>query len=189
MSFSELIARTRSYRRFDGAVSVSRETLCEILADARLASSAANLQPLRYLPVTERADADFITAHAKWAAYLTDWSGPREEERPPAWILLLSEKEKKQPLIDVGIAAETILLSATSRGLGGCMFLSFDEDALREHLAIGEEMRIELAVAVGRPCEEVRIVEATDSIRYYREGDAHIVPKRPLRDLLYTPKK
>ena len=187
----ELIEKTRSYRRFDNTAPLSRETLLDILDAARLTPSGANLQSIRYLPVTEPSEVAFVTANAKWAAYLTDWDGPSEEEAPTAWVLLLSPADKPAPQFDLGITAETILLSATALGYGGCIFLSIDRPALAEKLGIGDEMRIDLAIALGKPSETVLLTEIRegDDIRYYRdEHDRHVVPKLSLSDRLYKRK-
>ena len=188
MEIRELIEKTRSYRRFDNTAPLSRETLLEILDAARLTPSGANLQSIRFRVVTEPSEVDFVTANAKWAAYLTDWSGPSRHEAPTAWVLLLSPAEQPAPQIDLGITAQTILLTATALGYGGCMFLSIDRPKLAEQLNIREEMRIDLAIALGKPAETVILSEVGEdgSIRYYRdEADRHVVPKLSLSDRLY----
>ena len=160
----------------------------QILDAARLTPSGANLQSIRFLAVTDPVEVDFVTKSAKWAAYLTDWQGPTEDEAPTAWVLLLSPAEKAAPSIDLGITAEALLLSATALGYGGCMFLSIDRGAIAERLGIGDGMRIDLAVALGVPAEEVVIREITDGddLRYYRdENGRHVVPKLSLKDRLY----
>lgn len=184
----ELIEKTRSYRRFDQSTPLSREVLLDILDASRLTPSGANLQSIRFLPVTDPDEVGFLTAHARWAAYLADWQGPSKDEAPTAWVLLLSPADTPSPGIDLGITAQTILLCATSLGYGGCMFLSIDRPRIAERLGINGNMRIDLAVALGKPAETVRIKEAGrgEDLRYYRdELDRHIVPKLSLADRLY----
>ena len=188
MEIRELIEKTRSYRRFDKTTPLSRETLLEILDASRLTPSGANLQSIRFLAVSEPDEVDFVTAHAKWAAYLTDWQGPSKDEGPTAWVLLLSPSDKPAPQFDLGITAQTILLSATSIGFGGCMFLSIEREALAEKFSVDGSMRIDLAIALGKPAETVllREIRAGDDIRYYRDdSDRHVVPKLSLSDRLY----
>lgn len=115
----ELIEKTRSYRRFDQSTPLPREVLLDILDAARLTPSGANLQSIRYLPVTLPDEVAFVTENAKWAAYLSDWQGPSKKEAPTAWVLLLSPADAPAPGIDLGITAQTILLTATSLGYGG----------------------------------------------------------------------
>lgn len=44
----ELVAKSRSYRRFDEAVKISRQTLVGLVDLARLSPSGANMQPLKF---------------------------------------------------------------------------------------------------------------------------------------------
>ena len=68
-----------------------------------------------------------------WAGYLSDWSGPAEGERPAAYIVILGDTELRKDFgCDHGIAAQSIMLGATERGLGGCMIGSIDRSELRQ---------------------------------------------------------
>ena len=189
--FLDLIARARSYRRFDASCTIDDATVRTLLDAARLTPSGANRQSIRYFPITDSDGAAFMRAHSKWAAYLKDWDGPSESESPSAWILLLSPTELEAPKIDLGITAEATVLAATAAGLGACIFLSIERDAIAARFGIGKEMRIDLAIAIGKPAETVRISEVRDGdIRYYRDSDGtHIVPKRSLDELIYRPAK
>ena len=90
-------------------------------------------------------------------------------------------------LFDHGIAAQTMLLGATERGLGGCMIASVDRDALGEQFPIPDGFDIVLVIALGKPAEEVVLEDTVspDQIEYYRDAEGvHHVPKRPLDDLI-----
>ena len=117
MNIKQLIEKTRSYRRFDGNHPVSKETLVSLVDLARLSASGANRQPLKYILVNEPAErADVYTCLA-WAGYLTTWEGPDPGERPTAYIVILGDKEISDSFgIDHGIAAQSIMLGATSEG-------------------------------------------------------------------------
>jgi nitroreductase len=184
----ELIRRNRSYRRFDGTVPVTLETLTGLVALARLSPSAANAQPLRFLLSADPAGNARIFPHTAWAGYLADWPGPAEGERPTAWILILGDREvRKEFGCDHGIAAQSILLGATERGLGGCIIASLNRPALASELELDDRYEILLALALGRPVEEVVVEEAPPGgdIRYWRdERGVHHVPKRPLEELI-----
>ena len=187
--FLDLIARARSYRRFDASYRIDEGAVRELLMAARLTPSGANRQSIRYLPVTDEAGCAFLRAHSRWAAYLADWGGPDEGECPTAWLLLLSPADADSPRIDLGIAAEAINLAAAAKGLGACIFLSIEREEIARRFGIGTEMRLELAIALGKPSETVLIADAVDGdIRYFRDGKGrHIVPKRSLDELIYRP--
>ncbi len=155
---------------------------------ARLSPSAANRQPLRYI-LSWRPDKNaLIFKHLAWAAYLADWPGPGEGERPSAYIIVLNDTAISKSIdCDHGIAAQTILLGAVEQGLGGCMLAAIQKEGLRADLKIPEQYDILLALALGKPRETITIetVGSEGDIRYWRDGAAvHHVPKRSLDDLI-----
>ena len=180
-----LIEKCRSYRRFDTTKPISRETLESFIKSARVTSSGANRQKMRFSLYTEKDVCDRIFPTLKFAAYLTEWKGPTPEERPVAYIVISSDTELNGSLgIDLGICAEAIALTAAEIGIGNCMFGSFDKANIRE--LIGEENLPHIVMAFGYPSETVLIEESKDSnTKYYRdEDDRHIVPKLPLDTLI-----
>jgi nitroreductase len=188
MSIRELVLKNRSYRRFHQDHSLDRGALRELVDLARLSSSGANLQSLKYLLSTEPEQNARIFATLGWAGYLTGWDGPEEGERPSGYIVVLFDQSiGKTPFWDHGIAAQSILLGAAERGLGGCMFGNIRKDELRNSLGIGEQLEILLVIALGKPKEEVRLVQLglDGDIKYYRDADGvHHVPKRSLDDII-----
>lgn len=184
----ELIHKTRSYRRFHQETAVELETLRELVDLARLSASGANLQPLKYILACEPDNNARIFPLLKWAGYLQDWDGPAEGERPAAYIVILNDTDiRKDAGVDHGIAAQSIMLGATEKGLGGCMIASIDRPALRETLEIPERYKILLVLALGAPKETVAIdaLGPEGDIRYYRDAaGVHHVPKRSLEDLI-----
>ena len=154
----ELIRKNRSFRRFHEEEQVETETLMELVNLARLSASAGNKQPLKYILVNEPAEASDVFVCLRWAAYLKDWSGPREGQRPPAYIVVLGDtKISKDFHCDHGIAAQSILLGAVDRGLGGCIVGSIDREGLGEALSIKKQYEILLVIALGRPMEVVML--------------------------------
>lgn len=184
----ELVVKNRSIRRFDSSRAVSIHTLRELIDLARLSATGANRQPLRFIPVCEPEWVEKVFPALSWAAYLRDWPGPAEGERPAAYIVILQDTEiNKNPGVDHGIAAQSMLLGAVERGLGGCMIASIQRDDLRAALGIPARYDILLVVALGAPAEQVQIepLGADGDIRYYRTPDGvHHVPKRALSDLI-----
>ncbi len=184
----ELIRRNRSCRRFHQDEEVSLETLKWLVNLARLSPSAGNLQPLRYILSNEPGKNGKIFSCLAWAAYLKDWPGPSEGERPPAYIVILGDSEVCINFwCDHGIAAEAILLGAREKGLAGCILGSIDRKKLRDLLEIPERYEILLVLAIGRPKEEAVIEEMSggESIKYWRDDrGVHHVPKRRLEDII-----
>lgn len=185
---AELIQGNRSYRRFFQDAAISTDTLTWLVNLARLSASAANLQPLKYVLANDPKQNEAIFSCLAWAGYLKDWPGPAPGERPSAYIVILHDQEvAKEVGCDHGIAAQSILLGAREKGLGGCIVGSIKKDLLRQLLNIPGRYEILLVMALGRPRETVVLEEAGpgDSIRYWRDQDGvHHVPKRRLEDII-----
>ena len=136
------------------------------------------------IAVTEKSEVLTLTKEVKWAGYLSDWDGPADSEAPAAYLILLSPESTGVSQIDVGIAAETILLAAAEAGVGGCMILNFPREALTERYKLASNYKIELVISLGVPAEKVEIETMKEgNVRYYRdENDVHHVPKRALSE-------
>jgi len=188
MAIKELVFKNRSYRRYHQDVPVSLDTLKELVDLGRLSASAMNLQPLKYILSNEPARNAVIFAHIGWAAYLKDWPGPADGERPSAYIIMLGDTEIiKHVEWDHGIAAQSILLGATEKGLGGCMIATIRRNDLAHALDISPRYEILLVIAIGKPKEQV-VIDALGQdgvMKYWRDNEGvHHVPKRALRDII-----
>jgi len=184
----DLIRNNRSYRRFWQQVPIEAETLRELVDLARLSASAGNMQPLRYILSCDPEKNALIFPSLAWARYIENWPGPPEGERPSAYIIVLEDKQGDHPLhCDHGIAAQSILLGATERGLGGCIIGAINKLNLRNVLSIPVRYDILLVIALGKPKENVvvEMLQPEGSIKYWRDGEGvHHVPKRSLDDII-----
>lgn len=185
---TDLIQQNRSCRRFDQTHTVAMEVLKELADLARLSASAANRQPLKYVLASRPQTNDQIFACLTWAAYLKDWSGPRDGERPSAYILILGDSAiSKEINCDHGIAAQSILLGAREKGLAGCIFGTVNRKKLMGILDLPSKYKILLVLAIGKPKEQA-VIEAVGpdgNIRYWRDAaEVHHVPKRKLADII-----
>ena len=187
MDFENLVLKTRSYRRFDQGTRIDRGELVRLVNLARQTASGANRQPLKYLIYHDVEDCNSLFHYTNWAAYLTDWKGPDIGERPTAYIIMVGDTDiTKQFGVDPGIAAQTIMLGATEKGLGGCMIASFKKREIGEFTHLGERYEILLVLALGKPVEKVVIEDVRDNdIKYWRDSSGlHHVPKRSLDDII-----
>ncbi len=188
MSLEDLLERTRSFRRFRQEPAVDERTLLDLVALTRLCASAANRQPLKYLISWDPEHNATIFAHLRWAAALKDWPGPAPDERPTGYIVMLGDHRiAKEFYCDHGIAAQTILLAATERGLGGCMIASIDRDGLARKLNLPTYFEILLVLALGTPGETIVLEHGRSPVPvpYWRDAaGVHHVPKRPLEELI-----
>jgi nitroreductase len=184
----ELVRKNRSYRRFQQDVPIKLETLKELVDLGRLSASAMNIQPLKYFLSCEPKKNATIFLNLGWAAYLKDWKGPEEGERPSAYIIVLLDTEiSRNAGCDHGIAAQSILLGATEKGLGGCMIATVNRKELSRELGIEPRYEILLVIALGRPKEKVVIekMKPDGDVKYWRDSQGiHHVPKRALNDII-----
>lgn len=187
----EIIARTRTFRRFVEKEAINTATLHELIDLARLGGSARNGQPWQYMIANSPKICERIFPYLGWAKYLTDWNGPIEGERPSAYILCLLNKNRlkgpeSEAQFDLGVASQNLLLGAMEKRIGGCRIGAFNAQ-LASLFKLPDHLRLSLVIALGKPRETVIVEECIDEddVRYWRdEQGVHHVPKRSLKSCL-----
>jgi nitroreductase len=184
----ELVKKNRSYRRFVESEAIEMDTMRELIELARFSATGGNQQPIKFMVSCDPEQNGRIFPTIAWAASLKDWNGPVEGERPTGYVIILGDTEISKGFgVNHGIAAQSILLGAVEKGLGGCMIGSISRDRLRKELEISERYEILLIVALGTPGEKVVLEDAEPGgeVTYYRDDeDVHHVPKRTLDELI-----
>ena len=123
--YNAILAR-RSIRRFKQQP-IDKELLIKFVDAARIAPSAANLQPLEYIVVNDKKVCEEIFDTIAWAAYIKPTWAPSEEERPTAYIIILTKDiDNKWYTRDVGLASENIVLMTESENIGSCILCSIN---------------------------------------------------------------
>ncbi len=181
---TELLKKTRSYRSFDNSHNVSKETLLSLVENVRYTASTRNAQALRFALCYEKETCAQLLALTKWAGALPAIQLPPKGHEPAAYIVICADADIFTR--DVGIAAQTIMLSATEAGLGGCMIGSYDSQKVARLLSIPEPLTPRLILALGKPDETVVIEDARDGqLTYYRDDqNVHHVPKLSAKDMI-----
>jgi nitroreductase len=140
MDVFEAIKIRKSVRAYDSRL-IPNEILLRILEAGRLAPSAGNIQPWHFVVVSDGEKRKRL-AHARYAKFLAESPvvivGCGDQKASPRWYM-----------IDVTIALEHIVLTATNEGLGTCWIGSFNEDEIREMLKIPENFRVVALLAIG----------------------------------------
>ena len=188
---TDLVLKNRSYRGYNKSRKVTKEELMELVDIARLCPSSANIQPLCYYLAWEPDEVARIQEQTRWAGAITHMKLPHPGMEPPAFIVILQDTKINDSMTrfqkDVGIVAQTMLLAAAEKGLGGCMIGNYNADSVKKELNLAENLAPVLIVAFGKPAEKIIIkeIEEGENIAYYRdENDVHYVPKRKLSDIL-----
>lgn len=187
MDFFDLIKSRRTIRKFKNE-SLSAEQLARYIDAARVAPSAANMQPLKYIAVASREMAEKVFPLVKWAGYLNGEYNPKDGEHPTAFIAVCADHSVRQGgyEVDMGAAVENLILAALADGVGACWMGAIDYQKISELLKIPENLKLLCVVALGYPAETPEEVGVEDnSIKYYiGENENLQVPKRSLDDVL-----
>lgn len=185
-SLEKLLVRNRSYRGYDNSYVVRPDQLRRIISVATKIPSARNSQLLRFRPVTHE-EADKVLPFIRLGGALRDLKLPFEGMEPRAFAVICAATPTPDHYvyIDLGIAAQSMLLQAVEIGLGGICIGAFDKQEVKESLALTYEPL--LVVAIGKPKEKIELVEIHegDNKNYWRdEAGIHYVPKIALDELI-----
>lgn len=187
MSIYETAITRRSIRRFRD-IPVPHEILERCVNAARLAPSAANLQPLEYLVVDDGQLLPEVFSTLKWAAYIRPRGDPPQGKRPRAYIVILKKKDIGMPssVYDVGAAMENMILVGLEAGIGSCPIVSIDREKLSTILNIPGDYEIPLVLALGYPDESPVEEPFSGSVKYWKDDDDVLhVPKKKLEAVLH----
>jgi nitroreductase len=165
MSVNKFIAQRRSIRQYLDK-SVEREKILECLEAARLAPSADNVQPWRFLVID---NPDLKEKFAK-EVFSGIYSISKFAVKAPVLIVILARLDiianrigtqiqgVNFYLIDVGIAGEHFVLQAEEQGLGTCWIGWFNSRKARKVLDIPKKYKIVSILSMGyyekRPLKE-----------------------------------
>ena len=157
--FIELMNARQSCRDYDGS-QVTKEELDKCLEAARLAPSACNSQPWRFVVVTNPELRDKLIAHFQtfnangWAAKAPVLIAICEEESPHVMRGVFERWGcKRFAEGDVGAAAAMITLEAAELGLGSCLMGMFDNEEAKKLLNVPAGETVRVFVALGRPTD------------------------------------
>jgi nitroreductase len=196
MNVHETIFQRRSIRRFQDRA-VPFEALERCIEAARLAPSGRNQQVGEYIVINDAKVLPGIFENIGGSAKLpSEKGGPHPEQAPKAYTIILINKDRegdanrrRVTLIDVGLAAENIILTALEQGIGCCPILMFNEADIKLLLEIPDSCDIALVIAMGYPDESPVADAAKDSTNIWVDdkGIRH-VPKRKLADIIHKNK-
>lgn len=163
----KVIRGRRSVREFEDTP-VEDDAILSILEAARWAPSGGNKQPLIYVVVTKSGLKEKVKAVS-----------PGLIGDPAALIIVcidkgvvrsagMSESQITVQRIEVGMAAQNLMLQAQDLGLGTCAVRSFNATAVRRLLRIPDDVVPELIVTLG-----------------YARSTPEAPPRRPLEDIVH----
>ena len=184
-SLMRLLEKNRSHRSFDSSFKVREDQLRRIIEVVTKIPSARNQQVLRFRPVLAD-EAHKLLPHIRLGGALPELHLPEKGSEPNAFIVICSTvSEERYVSVDLGIAAQSMLLQAVEIGLNGICIGAFDRGAVQRELSLDLEPL--LVLAIGRGTDNIRLVEINESENYRRDG-VHYVPKVGLEELIINKK-
>ena len=152
----EIIKKRQSDRGYFDR-EVEQWKLDRILEAGRLAPSACNSQPWKFIVVNEPG----LKKEVARAATSKELGFNKFVDQAPILLVIVkgkgkvisrvgsSLKDKEYSRIDIGIATASICLQATAEGLGTCILGWFDEEMVKSLLGIPGQQRVELIITLG----------------------------------------
>jgi len=187
MDVNEALITRRTIRQYDPRP-ISKPQLEKIVNAARLAPSAANLQPLEYVVVDDPALRAEVFPCLKWAAAINPAGNPRPGHEPTAYVFVLVNTAIRDKMYeyDVGAAIQNMALAAWGEGIASCWLVSIHKPRIVELLGIPETRLLDSVLALGYPGQVSIVEELTeDRKKYWQDEDLTFhIPKRSLEDIL-----
>lgn len=156
MDFSELIKKRQSDRKY-APRPVAREHILKCLEAARLAPSACNSQPWKFIVVDEpeklkeMSDAAVGLGMNKFTMQVPVLVAVVQETMNLSAKAGALVKDKDYGMMDLGMAVEHFCLQAADLGLGTCIMGWFDEKRIKKLLGVPRGRRIQLIISLGYP--------------------------------------
>lgn len=146
MDVFEAVKTRRSIRKYKSEP-IPKEKLEMILEATRLAPSAANRQPWRFIIVQDQDRKKALAEAANKQTFLSEAAAITVAVGDPDVSAKWHEK-------DVMIAMEHMVLAATALGYGTCWIGAFDEDAVKHLLKIPLKLKVVALLPIGVPAEK-----------------------------------
>ncbi|MBN2412767.1 nitroreductase family protein [candidate division KSB1 bacterium] len=157
-NFLQLIKARKSVRKYQDRP-IAKKELLKCVEAARLAPSASNSQPCRFMIIDDPEVKTRLTRFAFSGVYaVTKWAA-----KAPVIVVLLAERDLltnrigKQItglhfyLIDAGIAGEHFILQAQDLGIGTCWIGWFSEKGIKKALNLPAKYKPVALIAAGYP--------------------------------------
>lgn len=155
--FYDLVSRRYSCRNYSDR-KVPEDLLVAILDIVRLAPSACNKQPWRFLVIDDAAQREVLRK-----SYSREWF-----DNAPVYIVALGTHDeawhrgfdgKDHTDVDVAIAVEHLCLAATSVGLGTCWVCNFDLAIVKDGLQLPDNVEPIAIIPIGYPVDGETVPE------------------------------
>jgi len=155
MEVMELIKSRHSVRDFLPDP-IPEAVLKDMLEAARLAPSAQNKQPWRYLVYTDPERIKELARHCGLIGLSNFFI-----KKAPCLVIACAETKKNVRinsqdyyLVDVTISFQQMMMAALAHGVGSCWLAAFSEKKLREYLKLPKSWKVVAMAPFGYPKEQ-----------------------------------
>jgi nitroreductase len=156
MDVTDAIRKRRSVKNYLD-IPVEWDKIGSVLDAGRLAPSAGNLQPWKFLVVLLPEGRKAISE----ACFQQYWM-----QTAPVHIIICAELNKMSRFYGVrgerlysiqscAAAAQNMLIEGVNQGLAGCFVSAFDEEMIKRHFKMPEFTRPQIILTLGYPGEEI----------------------------------
>jgi nitroreductase len=153
MEFYEVIKKRKSVRKYD-TKKIPDDVLNRVLEAGRIAPSAKNIQPWKFIVVRDQALKKQVAEASRGQMFMADADviicGCALEKI--AWGRMGGYMSSFA--VDLAIAMDHIILAAANEGLGTCWIGAFEEKAVKLLLGVPDDVKIVALTPLGYPAEE-----------------------------------
>jgi nitroreductase len=160
MNFNDLAKQRYSVRKYK-SVKVEEEKIQKILEAGRVAPTAKNLQPQRFLVITDEKELEKfnkVTRHHGAPLVIVICS-----DRETAWVRPYDSKDMMD--IDATIATDHMMMAAQDMGLGSCWITYFDPEGLKKEFNIPDNLEAINILAIGYADDNPKSPDRHDTMR------------------------
>ena len=165
---------------------IERDILLSCVDAARLAPTTVNSQPLEFIIVDDQQFVSQLLDFVVYGGELSESGKPRTDFQAKAFIILVDTVCDDYSNVNAGIAAGIVSLKAWLYGVGSCIMGNIQTSEIKKLLSVPSGYDVPLAVSLGWPAEDPKLVETNDSTAYYRKDGVLHVPKRRLDEVLHV---
>ncbi len=139
MDALKAIFTKRDSRSFTDAP-VDEADLRNVLQAGRMAGSAKNMQPCRFVVLTDAARKEELASCGQFAQWIP---------QAPVNIAIVIPEDGRD--FDAGRAAQNMLVACNALGLASCPVTMHDKDCAKRVLGLPDDHRVSIVLALGHP--------------------------------------
>lgn len=174
-NFLNLVKKRFSCRKFIAGKKIEKELILTCIEAARLAPSASNSQPWKYVVIeNDKIKQEVVKCLSIGPTKFNQFAGDASN------IIVVVEEPKNLELtigqailgrsfadFDIGLSVMQFCLQATELGLATCILGIFDEKSIKRILKIPKNKKIVVIIALGYPDQEATEKKRKDIDKIY----------------------